>query len=250
MSRVATTKNEQAAVDKYLLPREVRVATVRRHPAVLLGSSAQAVGGLLAAAVLSATVLRGQTVLETIVWVGWGLLMARLIWNVVNWAVDYFVITSDRILLTSGVFTRSVNMMPLSKVTDMSFHRSFAGRLLGYGEFVVESAGQDQALRTIDHIPYPEQLYLVVCGRIFKDAAAQEQAFEGQAEGADEEAAQAKAQAEYEAEAGYPTEEFEASANGQADYQAGSEEAYEPGEEYAMIEAPESADSSDEEDEL
>ena len=175
MSRVASTKNEQAAVDKYLLPREVRVATVRRHPAVLLVPSAQAVGGLLAAAVLTATILRGHALFEAIVWVGWGVLMARLVWDAVNWAVDYFVITSDRILLTSGVFTRSVAMMPLSKVTDMSFHRTFAGRMLGYGEFVVESAGQDQALRRIDHIPYPEQLYLVVCGRIFKDAAAQEE---------------------------------------------------------------------------
>ena len=98
-------------------------------------------------------------------------MLANLIWKAVNWAVDYFVITSVRILLTSGLFTRSVAMMPLSKVTDMSFHRSFAGRLLGYGDFVVESAGQDQALRRIDHIPYPEQLYLVVCGRIFKDSS-------------------------------------------------------------------------------
>lgn len=175
MSRVASTKNEQAAVDKYLLPREIRVATVRRHPAVLLVPSAQAVGGLLAAAVLTTTILRGHALFEAIVWAAWGVLMARLVWDAVNWAVDYFVITSDRILLTSGVFTRSVAMMPLSKVTDMSFHRSFAGRLFGYGEFVVESAGQDQALRRIDHIPYPEQLYLVVCGRIFKDAAAQEE---------------------------------------------------------------------------
>lgn len=182
MSRAATTKNEQAAVDKYLLPREVRVATVRRHPAVLLVPSAQAIGGLLVAAVLSATILRHHTALVIVVWAGWAILMARLIWDAVNWAVDYFVITSDRILLTSGVFTRSVNMMPLSKVTDMSFHRSFAGRLLGYGEFVVESAGKDQALRTIDHIPYPEQLYLVVCGRIFKDAAAQEEEFDDEPE--------------------------------------------------------------------
>jgi len=168
-------KGAPAAVDKYLLPREERVAQVRRHPAVLLVPSAQAVGGLLAAAILSATILRGHTILEGIVWLGWGILMARLVWDAVNWAVDYFVITSDRILLTSGVFTRSVAMMPLSKVTDMSFHRSFAGRLLGYGEFVVESAGKDAVLRTIDHIPYPEQLYLVVCGRIFKDAAKEEE---------------------------------------------------------------------------
>lgn len=182
MSRAAQTKNEQAAVDKYLLPREVRVATVRRHPAVLLVPSAQAVGGLLVAAVLSATILRSHPVLVGIVWAGWAVLMARLIWDAVNWAVDYFVITSERILLTSGIFTRSVNMMPLSKVTDMSFHRSFAGRLLGYGEFIVESAGQDQALRRIDHIPYPEQLYLVVCGRIFKDAAVQEEEFDEEPE--------------------------------------------------------------------
>src|SRR5215472_8702513 len=168
MSRAATTRNEQAAVDKYLLPREVRVATVRRHPAVLLVPSAQAVGGLLVAAVLSSTVLRGHSPLFAgIVWAGWVVLLINLIWKAVNWAVDYFVITSERILLTSGVFTRSVAMMPLSKVTDMSFHRSFAGRLLGFGEFVVESAGQDQALRTIDHIPYPESLYRKVCAKIF-----------------------------------------------------------------------------------
>ncbi len=151
---------------------------VRRHPAVLLAPSAQAVAGLLAAFILSAPVLRGHTALTWIVWGLWGLLMLRLIWQVLNWAVDYFVITSKRILLTSGVFTRSVAMMPLSKVTDMSFHRSFAGRLMGFGEFVVESAGQDQALRTIDHIPYPESLYRKVCARIFNvpdedEAAAQ-----------------------------------------------------------------------------
>src|SRR5215471_12424906 len=130
MSRVATTRNEQAAVDKYLLPREVRVATVRRHPAVLITPSAQAVAGLLATAVLSVTVLRGHGLLIDIVWVLWGLLLARLAWKTINWSVDYFVITSTRILLTSGIFTRSVNMMPLTKVTDMSFHRSVAGRLL------------------------------------------------------------------------------------------------------------------------
>jgi hypothetical protein len=62
-----------------------------------------------------------------------------------------------------------VNMMPLAKVTDMSFQRSAVGRLLGYGEFIVESAGQDKSLRNVDYLPYPEQLYLEVCGLIFKE---------------------------------------------------------------------------------
>jgi len=184
MIRTATTANdpgetghereerERAQVEKYLLPNEEHVATVRRHPAVLIVPTAQAVIGLLVAFALTATLLRGRgAVLIWIVWSLWGLVMLRLVWEVWNWAVDYFVITSKRILLTSGVFTRSVAMMPLTKVTDMSFRRSFAGRLLGYGEFVVESAGQDQALHTIDHIPYPEELYQRVCERIFPDAA-------------------------------------------------------------------------------
>jgi|SRR5215831_4309127 len=163
-------ERDRAQVEKYLLPNEDHVATVRRHPAVLIVPTAQAVIGLLVAFALTATLLRGHGVLIWIVWGLWGLVMLRLVWEIINWAVDYFVITSKRILLTSGVFTRSVAMMPLTKVTDMSFRRSFAGRLLGYGEFVVESAGQDQALRTIDHIPYPEELYQRVCERIFPDA--------------------------------------------------------------------------------
>ena len=38
------------------------------------------------------------------------------------------------------------------------------GRILGFGEFIVESAGQDQAMRNVKFLPYPEQLYLEVCG--------------------------------------------------------------------------------------
>ena len=116
---------------------------------------------------LSATVLRSNGTLVTVVWLAWLALFVRMIWKTVNWAVDFFVVTSHRILLTSGVLTRKVAMMPLTKVTDMSFQRTFAGRMLGFGEFIVESAGQDQALRKIDHIPYPEQLYLEVCGMLF-----------------------------------------------------------------------------------
>lgn len=170
MTPLATQQAHRVVVEKYLLPLERCKAMVRRHPAVLIAPSAQSVGGLLAAALLSATVLRGHALLIDIAWLLCGLLIARLSWKAINWYVDFFVITTHRVLLTSGLFTRSVLMMPLDKVTDMSFHKSFAGRLLGYGDFVVESAGKDAALRRIDHIPYPEQLYQVVCGGVFKSA--------------------------------------------------------------------------------
>ncbi len=165
--RLPTGATDRAAVNRYLLPNEQQVITVRRHPAVLIGPSLLTLGGLIVAGVLTATVLQGNGALVTVVWLAWLVLFVRMIWKAVNWAVDFFVVTSHRILLTSGLLTRKVAMMPLTKVTDMSFQRTFAGRLLGFGEFIVESAGQDQALRNIDHIPYPEQLYLEVCGMLF-----------------------------------------------------------------------------------
>jgi uncharacterized membrane protein YdbT with pleckstrin-like domain len=162
-----------ADVDKYLLPHEQQVITVRRHPAVLIGPIAVTVLGLVAAAVLSDTLLAHQNTLLIAAWIIWGVLLLRLILKTVAWAVDYFVVTSHRMILTSGVVTRKVAMMPLVKVTDMTFQRSFLGRFLGYGTFILESAGQDQALSVVDHIPYPEQLYLEVCALIFpsKDRA-------------------------------------------------------------------------------
>jgi len=141
---------------------------VRKHPAVLLAPVAWAVVGLVIAAVLSDTLLRHSSGLTWIVWAIWGLVFLRFLWAATNWAVDYFVVTSHRFIETSGLFNRKVAMMPLAKVTDMTFQRSVLGRMLGYGTFILESAGQDQALSTVDHIPYPEQLYLEVCSLLFK----------------------------------------------------------------------------------
>jgi hypothetical protein len=190
-----TGRAGSAAVNKYLLPREKQHATVRRHPAILIGPAALAVGGLLVAAVLSVTIISGPLV--WVVWAAWAVLVLNLAWQAVNWAVDYFVVTSERILLTSGLLTRKVAMMPLSKVTDMSFQRSFAGRILGYGDFIVESAGQDQALRTVDHIPYPEQLYLLICGILFPNSDVRRDEFGNPMAGGPDEWAEAGVGAEW-----------------------------------------------------
>ena len=72
-----------------------------------------------------------------------------------------------RVMVVSGVLNRTVAMMPVAKVTDIALNRSIGGRLLGYGEFVMESAGQKQALRNVRFMPYPEQLYLEVSSVIF-----------------------------------------------------------------------------------
>ena len=167
MRLISPGANPPADVDRYLLPHEQEVITVRKHPAVLLAPVAIALAGLIAAVVLNGTILKAQHLLMAIVWIGWIILFLRALVLAATWSIEYFVVTSQRMILTSGLLTRKVAMMPLNKVTDMSFQRSLGGRLFGYGEFILESAGQDQALSTVDHIPYPEQLYLEVCSLIF-----------------------------------------------------------------------------------
>jgi uncharacterized membrane protein YdbT with pleckstrin-like domain len=136
---------------------------------VLIRPVAEVLGGLALAGLLSTTIARHSGTAMLVIWLLWAVLVARLVYKIFEWLDEYFVVTSQRLLLATGVITKTVNMMPLSKVTDMRFERSAAGRLLGYGKFIVESAGQEQALHTVDHLPYPEQLYLEVCGLIFKD---------------------------------------------------------------------------------
>lgn len=167
--RVVPNETVPAAVYKVLLPYERQVITVRFHPAVLIRPVAEVLGGLALAGLLSTTIAHGNGTVMLVIWLLWLVLVARLLYKVFEWLDEYFVVTSQRLLLATGVVTKTVNMMPLSKVTDMRFERSAMGRLLGYGKFIVESAGQDQALRMVDHLPYPEQLYLEVCGLIFKD---------------------------------------------------------------------------------
>jgi uncharacterized membrane protein YdbT with pleckstrin-like domain len=169
MRLVPNTDAVPASVNKYLLPNERQVITVHQHPAVLIGPIFLVLIGLAIAGWLSSSVAQGNGTALLIIWIIWGVVFVRLAWKVFEWALTYFVVTSQRFVLATGVLTRKVNMMPLAKVTDMSFQRSAWGRILGYGEFILESAGQDQALNRVDYLPYPEQLYLEVCGLIFKD---------------------------------------------------------------------------------
>jgi len=170
MRQVSPAASVPASVSRYLLPHERSCIAVRKHPAELAGPLILAVGGLVAAGELTRRSVRPK-----IVWGGYLSVLLYSLERVAAWQATYFAVTQERMVLVSGFMVRKVAMMPLARVTDMSFRRSALGRLLGYGEFIVESAGEEQALRTIDFLPYPEQLYLEVCGLVFPGAVAETQ---------------------------------------------------------------------------
>jgi hypothetical protein len=151
---------------RYLLPTERMVIKVRRHWALLVGRSLQSlllfVVGVLLARIASANDTVQMFAIYFCVFVA-----ARWAWIIADWYVEKLVVTDKRVLLLTGIVTRKVAIMPLVKVTDLTYNRSATGLMLGYGQFVVETAGQDQALSTIDYVPKPERLYIQISELLF-----------------------------------------------------------------------------------
>jgi membrane protein YdbS with pleckstrin-like domain len=154
-------------LERYLLPSEQRVIAVRRHWSRLAEPILTALGALVLLLWLDQVLPLGLPYLRELLLAGWVALLVRLTWRVLEWREDWFVVTDRRLLMRTGLVTRRVAMMPLIKVTDMSYARPPAGRVFGYGEIVIESAGQDQALRRIRNLPHPDALYLEICELLF-----------------------------------------------------------------------------------
>src|SRR5687767_2610425 len=79
----------------------------------------------------------------------------------------HFIVTRRRVLLTSGVIVRTVTLLPLRRITDLTWQETLVGQVLGYGTFRFESAGQDQALRHLTYMPDAQGLYREVSRLLF-----------------------------------------------------------------------------------
>jgi membrane protein YdbS with pleckstrin-like domain len=167
MRLVPNTDTVPTAVNRYLLPHERQVITVHFHPAVLIGPVGVVVAGLVGAAVASSISAFSSNAL-LVIWLVWGLLVLYSIGKVLRWSVDYFVVTSERLILVKGLLARDVVSVPNAKVDNMRFRRSTMGRVLGYGQFIIEAA-RDQPIHMVNFMPYPEQLYLEVCGLVYRE---------------------------------------------------------------------------------
>jgi hypothetical protein len=143
-------------VDRYLVPAEKVMFLTRLHILTISEPIITATAGLVVLALLQP---KASGEVRTGLMVAWLILAGRAAWNALEWYMQLFLATDRRLLLVHGVLNRQVDMMPVSKVTDMRYKRSWAGYVLGYGKFFLESAGQDQALNQIKFVPRPDAIY-------------------------------------------------------------------------------------------
>jgi hypothetical protein len=164
---VSIVSRQPVAVNKYLLPAEHAVVTVKSHPAVLIAASAEAVSSVAMALILNGT-LAHTPGLKLVVFVPVVFLWIRLAFAVVRWLVDFIVVTPQRLLNITGFFYRKVESTPLDQISDISLERRFSGRLLGFGDLVTNSGGTRKVVAS--GVPYPEQLYLEISAMLHPDA--------------------------------------------------------------------------------
>jgi uncharacterized membrane protein YdbT with pleckstrin-like domain len=153
-------------IDEYLLPTERRVIRVRQHFAAVLNDFLTT-ALLLLLVVMAERHLPPSVLVDNVAFYLGLVAVMRFTVIGVLWWVERIVVTDKRVMLAQGLLTHKVAMIPLSKVTDLTFRRSLFGRILGYGTLVVESAGQEQALSHIDYIPRPEEVYEALSELVF-----------------------------------------------------------------------------------
>lgn len=85
----------------------------------------------------------GRTILN---WVSIILLVVSVFWVIgryAKWATTNFVITSDRLIFRQGVIAKNGIEIPLERVNTVHFNQSVFERMVGAGDLVIESGGEE-----------------------------------------------------------------------------------------------------------
>lgn len=140
------------------------VFSSRQHPVVLFKPlvawlatmAVVTVGGVVLLARTDSVM--AERALGAVVLLSTGYAVARTL----QWWATRYVITEERVMLISGVISVRVSSIPLSKVNDTSFSRSLWGRLFGFGDLSLESAGERAGLSSLRFLPKPREVYRLV----------------------------------------------------------------------------------------
>jgi uncharacterized membrane protein YdbT with pleckstrin-like domain len=89
--------------------------------------------------------------------------LVRLVIHYAVWATSEFVVTTDRLILRSGVVSKRGIEIPLERVNTVFFSQRLRERLLRYGDLVVESGGE-RGRQVVSDVPHPERVQSVIHG--------------------------------------------------------------------------------------
>jgi uncharacterized membrane protein YdbT with pleckstrin-like domain len=92
------------------------------------------------------------------------LIIGTALWTLyryLTWATINFVITSDRVIYRSGLIAKHGIEIPLERVNNVSFRQGVFERMIGAGDLLIESGGEDGQQRFTD-IRDPERVQRLI----------------------------------------------------------------------------------------
>jgi uncharacterized membrane protein YdbT with pleckstrin-like domain len=144
-------------VDKRLADGERVVHDLHQHwvklvgPAVLLVLTV-GLGGFVAA-------LASQQWMQLAI--GVAVLVVIVLWVLrpfLRWYTTRYTLTDRRVLIRSGILTRSGHDLPLRRVVDVAFRHTLWQRMYGAGTLILESAGE-QGQVVLTAVPSVQEVY-------------------------------------------------------------------------------------------
>ncbi len=127
--------------DKQLNTGEQVVLDLRPHWWFFANQTVALVGAVILG-VIALTFFGGSALVSLL---AASLIVVVLAWFIaryVVWTTTNFVLTSDRLINRSGVFSRQGIEIPLERINTVFFSQNLFERVIGAGNLVVESAGE------------------------------------------------------------------------------------------------------------
>ena len=102
-----------------------------------------------------------------IVWAIW------LLTKFISWTRTYFVVTDQRVVYRTGVFSRHGVEVPLERINNLNFHQRMFERMIGAGDLEIQSAGE-QGTTLFANVRHPDgvqqEIYRQMEGDATRDA--------------------------------------------------------------------------------
>jgi uncharacterized membrane protein YdbT with pleckstrin-like domain len=152
---------------KNLNPNETLALDMHPHWWYFSEPAAALVASIMLAIVVLTRDLSGNT--EKILnFVVLGLLIVSALWLVgryLKWITTNFAITSHRLIFRQGVVAKSGIEIPLERVNNVNFSQSVFERVLGAGDLLIESGGEEGQSRFTD-IRHPDRVQNLIHSQV------------------------------------------------------------------------------------
>ena len=144
-------------IKSLLAANEEVLFRTRRHGFVLLGETFKELLILVILAVAAVFLTAVAPVAWMILSALAAIVLISIVIDVLRWRNQEFLVTSRRVIHSSGIFSKSILDSSLSKINDVILTQSWTGRMFGYGTIKILTA-TDEVINLLDCVRHPIEL--------------------------------------------------------------------------------------------